>query len=94
MDKLMKSIEDAIDSWQYGAKITSSLVHTIDFLIRQHIPEAALIRKDERERIINLLPNIPTRFNHNKTCFDCVERIKLQALQQFKELNLDMEVKE
>ena len=36
--------------------------------------------KKERERIVKLLPIIPRRFDHNKTCFDCVERIKRQAL--------------
>lgn len=38
--------------------------------------------RQEGERIIKLLPEITTRFDHNKTCFDCVERIKRQALKQ------------
>ena len=36
--------------------------------------------KEERGRILKLLPDIPGRFDHNRTCFDCVERIKIQAL--------------
>ncbi len=37
-------------------------------------------RKQEQERILKLLPEITKRFDHNKTCFDCIENIKLQAL--------------
>jgi hypothetical protein len=31
------------------------------------------------ERILKLLPVIPTRFDHNKTCFNCVNRIRKQV---------------
>ena len=37
-------------------------------------------KREERERILNLLPQIATRSHFNKTCFDCIERIKEQAL--------------
>jgi len=37
-------------------------------------------QKAERGRIIKLLPEIAARFDHNKTCFDCVENIRRQAL--------------
>ncbi len=38
-----------------------------------------LIEKAERERILKLLPDIPIKFDHNRTCFDCIEGIKRQA---------------
>jgi len=38
--------------------------------------------KQERERILKLLPEIPIRRKHNQTCFDCVERIRRQALKK------------
>lgn len=31
------------------------------------------------ERILKSLPEIPARFDHNKTCFDCVNKIREQA---------------
>jgi len=42
-------------------------------------------KTQERERILNLLSKIPKRFDHNKTCFDCIENIKRQALKQEEE---------
>ena len=32
--------------------------------------------------ILKLLPEIPVRYDHNATCFDCVSNVKLQALKE------------
>jgi len=34
--------------------------------------------KTGKREVVELLPKIPERFDHNKTCFDCVENIKRQ----------------
>ena len=41
-----------------------------------------LAKRQERERILKLLPEITKRNSFNKTCYDCVERIKEQALKK------------
>ena len=51
----------------------------IQFVISLISAEA---RKRERERLLKLLPEIGTRFHYNKTCFDCVENIKREALKE------------
>ncbi len=51
-------------------------------ILEANIEEA---KREERERILMFLPQIATRFDHNKTCFDCLERIKGQALQGLEE---------
>ena len=43
-------------------------------------PDIEEIRKQEMERIIKLLPVISVRYDHNKTCFDCIANIKRQSL--------------
>ncbi len=43
-------------------------------------PDIEEAKREERERVMNLLPNIPRRWSFNKTCFDCVEAIKKQIL--------------
>ena len=39
-------------------------------------------REQEREKILKLLPLVPEEFTHNRTCFNCVENIKEQALKE------------
>jgi len=56
--------------------IISAIAQEKDAECQQKLEEA---RKQERERIIKLLPEMATRFDHNRTCFDCVENIKRQA---------------
>ena len=38
--------------------------------------------KQERERILDLLPHIAKRRGFNRTCFDCIGEIKRQTLKE------------
>ena len=58
---------------------TNKMIALIEPLIKD-------AREQERKRILSLLPEVTTRFEHNKTCYDCIERIKQQALKEEKEV--------
>ena len=57
----------------------------------------AVARKAEQEimrQVVELLPQIPISFYHNRTCFDCVERIKESIGQELKKQALEGQAEE
>lgn len=66
------------------AQLAKAKLHYQELLQQAEVKRMEVVyeeaKKQERERIISMLPNIPTRFKHNQTCFDCIESIKRQAL--------------
>ena len=55
-------------------KIQNTIINLIALVAQAQLDYAKPLieeqaRKDERDRILRLLPEIPTRYTHNKTCF-------------------------
>lgn len=86
-------IEDIVSEIWYSGKNDSQVFDFHECGRRQKwvarllslMPNVEVAKREEGERIIGLLPQITRRFAHNKTCFDCVETIKLKALKGGKE---------
>jgi len=65
-----------------GFKERPNLVFPPEYYEPKPIEETDAECQAKIEGILGLLPNIPVRFRHNATCFDCVEAIKSQALKE------------
>jgi len=82
----MSELEKALPTYKdfiakYG-KRPADIVFAVTQLDTVQLKDAEIVQavKAERERILRLLPEIPEKFEHNKTCFYCIEDIRHQAL--------------
>ena len=56
--------------------------YPVGLMVENTAFKVALKAEDEILRQVGeILPQVPKRFNHNKTCFDCVQRIMRQAME-------------